>query len=150
MKRIKNVFYLLFISTLLLSCGTKAEKLQFSEFEIKNGDGVTGVTVNKNGDIKISGEDVGSINTNGTLNDKDGNLLAKITDDNFLQGKDGKNLVKIDENGKMDNGSGMFIEWSESGELLKGNEKTGMIIKPVDKKSFQAASIILYLHLSFK
>lgn len=146
----KNLFYLLLASTLLFSCGTKKEKLQFSAFEIKNENGVTGITVNKNGEIKMGGNDIGTINPNGSLNDKDGNLLAKMTDDNFLQDKDGNNLIKIDKNGKMDNGSGMFIEWSENGELLKGNEKTGMSITPVDKESFQAASIILFLYSSFK
>ncbi len=146
----KTLFYLLLASTLLFSCGTQKEKLQFSEFKIKNENGETGITVNKNGAIKISGEDIGTINSDGTLNDKEGNLLAKMTDDYFLQDKDGNNLIKIDENGKMDNGSGMFIEWSESGELLKGNEKTGMSVTPVDKNSFQAASIILFLYLNFE
>lgn len=146
--KMKKIFYLLLISTLLFSCGSKTDKLQFSEFEIKDEKGISRITVNENGKIRVSGEDIGTINTDGILNDKNGNLLAKITDENILQEKDGKNLIKIDENGKIDNGSGMLIEWSENGELLKGNEKAGMRISPVDKKSFQAASIILYLYLS--
>lgn len=146
----KKLFYLLFVSVIMVSCGTKADKLEFSEFEIKDENGKIGITVSENGIIKISGEDIGKINTNGSLSDKDGKLIAKITDNNILQDKDGKSLIKIDKNGTMDNGSGTLIKWSESGELLKGNEKTGMQISPVDKKSFQSASIILFLYFNFK
>lgn len=146
----KKLFYLLFVSVIMVSCGTKTDKLEFSEFEIKDGNGKTGISVSENGTIKISGENIGKINKDGTLNDKEGKLLAKITEENILQGKDGENLIKIDKNGTMDNGSGTFIKWSDSGELLKGDEKTGMNISPVDKESFQSASIILFLYLNFK
>jgi hypothetical protein len=125
----------------------KTGKLEFSEFEIKDENGKTRITVSENGIIKINGEDIGKINRDGALNDKEGKLLAKITEDTILQDKDGKNLIKIDKSGTMDNGSGAFIKWSESGELLKANEKTGMNISPVDKESFQSASIILFLYL---
>ncbi len=145
----KNLFFLLFTSIILASCGASTDKLEFSEFEIKDENGTTGITVDESGVIKMNAEKIGNINSDGSLNDKDGKLIAKITEDNFLQDKGGKNLIKIDENGTMDNGSGTFIKWSENGELLRGSEKTGMTISPVDKKSFQSASIILFLYLNF-
>tara|TARA_R110002050_G_scaffold238657_2_gene374751 strand:- start:1129 stop:1260 length:132 start_codon:yes stop_codon:yes gene_type:complete len=40
-------------------------------------------------------------------------LLAKLTDGNVLQDKNGNSLVKIDAFGKVENGSGMLIEWSK-------------------------------------
>ena len=145
----KKVFYLFLVLSVLSSCAIKTNQLRFSKFEITD-KGVSRIMVDENGIIKRSGsgDRIGKINKNGTFNDKDGNLVLKITDDNFLQNKDGKKLIKIDANGKMDNGSGMYIEWSESGELLKGNKKTGMRITPVDKKSFRAASTILFIYLS--
>ena len=146
----KKQLYLIFISTLLFSCGTKSDRLQFSEFEIKDGNGVSGIAVNKLGNVTINEKVIGEINEDGTLNDKDGKLLAKLTDGNILQDKNGNSLIKIDAHGKMDNGSGMFIEWSKSGELMRGNENTGMRIIPVEEKSFQAASIVLYLYLNFE
>lgn len=48
----------------------------------------------------------------------------------------------------MDNGSGTFMEWSENGELMKGNEKTGMKLSPVKTDTFRNASIILFLYLN--
>lgn len=144
----KKIYYLLLVLTVLSSCAVKTSTLRFSNFEIKDENGMTKIKVDKSGVVKISGNEIGTINKNGTLNDKNGNLVARITDDNFLQDKDGKNLIKIDANGKMDNGSGSFIEWSETGELLMGNKKKGMHITPVDKKSFRAASTILFLYLS--
>lgn len=146
----KNLFYLLFLVAVVISCETKTDRLGFSKFEIKDETGKTGITVSETGIIEIGGEKIGKINRDGTVNDKDGKLLAKITEENILQDKDGKNLIKIDENGTIDNGSGAYIKWAENGELLKGTEKTGMIITPVDKKSFQAASIILFLYLNLQ
>lgn len=146
----KKLFYFLFVSVIMISCGTKTDRLQFSQFEIKDENGTTGITVSETGKIKISGEEIGEINKDGTLNDKEGQLLAKITEDNILQDKDGQSLIKIDQNGTMDNGSGTYIKWTDSGELLKGTEKTGMTISPVDKKTFQSASIILFLYLNFQ
>jgi len=140
----------LFVSVIMVSCGTKTDKLEFSKFEIKDENGIAGFSVNESGIIKISGEDIGKINKDGKLNDKDGKLLAKITEESILQDKDGQNLIKINENGTMDNGSGTYIKWTEKGELLKGTEKIGMVISPVDKESFQSASIILFLHFNFK
>lgn len=145
----KKLLYFLFVSAILLSCGANTEKLQFSAFEIKDENGITRIVVSKNGEIKVNGENIGLINTDGILQDKDGNLLAKLREDNFFQDQAGENLIKINKNGQMDNGSGMFVEWSATGELLKGNEQTGIHIEPNDSKSYQAASAILYLYLSF-
>jgi len=150
MKKMKKLFFFLFVSVIIASCGTKTDRLEFSKFEIKDENGKTGIAVSETGTIKINGEDIGKINRDGTLNDKEGKLLAKITEDNILQDKGGQNLTKIDKRGTMDNGSGTYIKWTDNGELLKGTEKTGMIISPVDKKSFQSASIILFLYLNFK
>lgn len=149
-RKMKNIFYILFVSTILFSCETKKEKLQFSAFEIKNENTVNGITINDNGEININGQNIGIVYHNGILNNKNGNILAKITDDNFLQDKNGKNLIKIDEYGKMDNGSGLILEWTENGEFLKGTKKTGMSILPVDPKSFRTASAVLYLYLKFE
>tara|TARA_R110000823_G_C15910901_1_gene497735 strand:- start:373 stop:513 length:141 start_codon:yes stop_codon:yes gene_type:complete len=45
----------------MVSCGMKTDKLEFSEFQIKDENGKAGITVSENGIIKISGEDFGFI-----------------------------------------------------------------------------------------
>lgn len=131
-----------------MACNTKTDKLQFSEFEIKDENGKTAITVSNNGTITISGKTIGTINKDGTLNDIKGNLLAKLNDANILEDKDGKNLTKIDENGVIDNGSGTYIKWNKEGDFIKGSTKTGLTMTPAAEKSFQSASIILFLYLN--
>lgn len=145
----KHFTHILFISFILMACATKQDKLHLSDFEIKDENGITRLVVSKNGDIKMNDELMGVIKSDGNINDQNGELVATITADNTLQNKDVQKLVLIDENGQIDNGSGLFIEWTEDGEFLKGAEKTGITIAPVNKKSFQTASAILCLYLSF-
>lgn len=127
----------------LISCGAK------TDFEIKNADGETGIIVQTNGSIIINNEVNGNISKDGTVTDKNGTVIATIGEDNILQDSEGKTLIKIDENGKMDNGSGTFIEWSENGELMRGNESTGMKISPVKNDAYRNASIVFFLYSSF-
>ncbi len=146
----KRSICILIVTLLTLSCGSKIDKLPFSEFEIKDENGITGIAIDETGIIRVNEEVIGKISREGKLYDKDEKLLAKITDENIVQDKNGNNLIKIDSKGRMDNGSGIFIQWSENGELMKGDEKTGMNISPVNQKSFQTASIIIFLYLNFK
>lgn len=96
----------------------------------------------------INGNLVGKVNKNGTLSDKNDQVLIKITDENIVQNTEGKALIKIDKNGTMHNGSGILITWSEKGELIKGTENTGITISPSDKHSLQTASVVLFTYLS--
>ncbi len=96
----KRVVYVLLVAV-LCSFTAKDIRLQFSEFEIKDENGVTRIAVNKTGEIKVGEQLVGKISKDGMLHDNNGELLAKITDDDILENKEGKSLVKIDKDGKL-------------------------------------------------
>ncbi|NHN27852.1 hypothetical protein FIA58_019415 [Flavobacterium jejuense] len=142
-----TIFLLLFV--LLISCATKKEKLTFSKFIISNIKGQTEIKVEDNGTIFISDNLIGMIDKEGTIITKHGTVLAEVMEDNFIIDGEGKTLIRIDENGAVENNSGEF-EWSANGELLKNDEPIGFKIFPVDKDSFQTASLLLFLHLSIK
>jgi hypothetical protein len=145
----KNLSILLVVATVLFSCGSEPAVLKFSSFHIEDDQGEVGIIVSDIGDITIESSFVGAIHEDGTITNADEEIAAKLVG-NMLQDKDGNTLILIDENGKMDNGSGVFIEWNEKGELMKGGEPAGMKIEPNKKECYQAASIVLFLHLSFE
>lgn len=134
---------------MLFSCGNKTEKLNFSKFEIKDQNGVTGIKVDDKGGIYVDGQQSGKVQINAEIKDKSGKVIAKLNDDDILLDSENKPLIKINRNGDMDNGSGVLMKWDENGELMKGDEKTGMSIIPNDKKSYRTASIIVFLYLNF-
>ena len=92
----KKHIYLIFISALLFSCGGKSNKLQFSEFEIKDRDGGTGIAVNNSGSVTINDKVIGEISKDGIFNDRNGKLIAKLTSDGVLEDKSGDSLVKVE------------------------------------------------------
>lgn len=145
----KKIVYLLIFATMLFSCGNKTEKLNFSKFEIKDQNGVTGIKVDDKGGIYVDGQQSGKVQINAEIKDKSGKVIAKLNDDDILLDSENKPLIKINRNGDMDNGSGVLMKWDENGELMKGDEKTGMSIIPNDKKSYRTASIIVFLYLNF-
>lgn len=128
--------------SLLISC--KAT----TDFEIKDQNGTTVMTVKTDGSVISNNKTLGKISKEGTFTDNDGKVTAKMTKNDILIDAKEEPLIKIDSNGKMDNGSGIFIEWSKKGMLMKANQSTGFTITPVDKKSFKKASILLFLYLN--
>ncbi|MCT4580975.1 MAG: hypothetical protein N4A35_06115 [Flavobacteriales bacterium] len=146
----KRFFYLFVIATLSISWSLQANLLTFSSFKLKYEGKKTQIKVNNKGVIKMGGELIGIVHKDGKLTSKDGQLIASISPDGILADATGKALVKIDKTGKIDNGSGMYIQWSNDGVFMKGEENTGITIAPVDENSFQTASLILFLYLSFK
>lgn len=124
--------------------------LQFSKFKIKGENGKTQIKVSNSGAIKMGKQLIGRINKNGSLTSKEGVVIAQISDDGILKDATGKPLIKIDNTGKIDNGSGKFIKWTDEGQFMKGDENTKITIVPANKDSYQTASIILFLYLSFK
>ena len=145
--KMKTTFFSIMMIALLFACTAKTDKLPFAAFEIKDDKGIVRIAVDESGTILTEGVVIGQINHNGTVNDKDGNLLVKITDSNTLQGADGKDMGTIDATGKIDTGDGIVLEWSESGAFMKNGEKIEIQIAPVDQSSFQAASVVLLLYL---
>ncbi len=146
----KKIIYLFTLATLLISWSFQADILKFSSFKIKDKNGKTQLKVSKKGAVKMGGELIGVVHKDGTLTSKDGQLIASISPEGILKDATGKGLVKIDKAGKIDNGSGMYIQWSKDGTFIKGEEDTGIKITPIDEASFQTASLILFLYLSFK
>lgn len=146
----KKTIFLVFLVCLIASCGNKSGKLNFTSFEIKDENGVTGISVKENGEISTIGQQTGKVERNGEIKDMAGKMIAKINDSNILVDAADKPLIKINENGEMDNGSGILIKWNEKGELIRGNEKAGFLIKPYNKNNLQTASIVLYMYLGFK
>ncbi len=136
-------FFLIISVLFLASCGAE------TDFEIKDENGKTGILVQTDGNIIVDNVVTGKITKDGTVTDKDGKIIAKIGKNDIITNSEGDALIKINENGKIDNGSGVFIQWSDNGELMKGNEKVGMKMSPVKKDSYRNASIILFLYLSF-
>lgn len=145
----KKFIYLLFVTVLLIACSNKSKRLNISQFEIKDLNGETGITLNKNGEILINSEIYGKVKENGEVLDNKNNILARLNANDILTDSKDQPLIRISKNGDMDNGSGILIKWSENGELLKGDEKTGMKIFPNDSNLYRTASVILYLYLSF-
>lgn len=144
----KNITRFMLLFLLLISCATKKEKLTFSKFIISNARGLTEIKVEDNGSIFISDNLIGIIDKEGAIITKNGTVLAEVIEDNQIIDGEGNAVIKIDKEGTVDKGSGEIIQWSESGELMKGDETTGLRIFPADKNSFQTASILLFLHLS--
>jgi|WetSurMetagenome_2_1015567.scaffolds.fasta_scaffold661569_1 hypothetical protein len=132
-----------------MSCSNKSKRIDISQFEIKDSNGVTGIMLSKNGEILINSKIYGKVKENGEVFDNKNNIIAKLNANGILTDSKDQPLIKISENGVMDNGSGVLIKWAENGELLKGDIKTGMKISPNDSNLYRTASIILYLFLSF-
>ena len=145
----KKIVYLFLIPILFTSMSYEGDVLQFSKFKIKDESGKNQIKVSKKGKILIGGKLMAIISKNGNITSKDGKVVASFSDEGTLEDANKKPLVSIDKNGKIDNGSGKYIYWSEEGFLMKGEENTGISISPVNKNSFQTASIIMYLYLSF-
>jgi len=136
-------------ATLVVSCGIKTERFNYSKFEIKDQNGVVGIIVDDNGNIIINNKLFGKVVKTGKILDKKGKTIAELNNENILVDSLNHPLIKISKNGELDNGSGITIKWSKSGELMKGDVKTGMSISPNDPKSYCTASAILFLSLSF-
>ena len=145
----KKTTYMIPVLFLVLSCATKKEKLTFSKFIISDAKGQTELKVDDSGAIFISDNLIGMIDKEGTIITKHGTVLAEVLENDCIVDGEGNTVIKIDKEGTVDKGTGEIIQWSENGELMKGNERIGLRIYPADKASYQTASILLYLHLSF-
>lgn len=145
----KKTTYVIPLFFLVISCATKKEKLTFSKFIISDAKGQTEIKVDDSGAIFISDNLIGIVDKEGTVITKNGTVLAEVLEDDVIVDGEGNTVVIIDKEGTVDKGFGEIIQWSDDGELMNGNETTGLKIFPADKDSYQTASILLYLHLSF-
>lgn len=119
-----------------------------STFEVTDEKGVAGIKVSADGQISLASEVAGSIDTAGTVKDKQGKVLAHLNPQGMLVDAQEKVLIKVDEEGTLDNSSGMRISWSPEGKLMRGTEDAGMRLVPAASTSRRAASIILFLYFS--
>lgn len=133
----------------LYSCASKKEKLTFSKFIISDVTGHTEIKVEENGTIYIGENLIGVIDKEGMISTKNGTVLAEVLEDDIIVDGEGNTVIKIDKEGTVDKGTGEIIQWTENGELMNGDQLTGLKIFPADKESYQTASILLFLHLSF-
>lgn len=145
----KKTTYMIPVLFLVLSCATKKEKLTFSKFIISDAKGQTEMKVDDSGAIFISDNLIGMIDKEGTIITKNGTVLAEVLEDDIIVDGEGNTVIKIDKQGTVDKGTGEIIQWTENGELMNGDQLTGLKIFPADKESYQTASILLFLHLSF-
>jgi len=137
----KKFTCLLLITTVLISCGTKNKGLKFSAFEVTDETGVAGIKVEEDGKFFVAGMFTGTVDKNGFIRDTANQVIVEIRNDSVFMAV-GKYLYRINENGTIDDGSGILLKWNKEGELLYGDIKNGIRITPADQNSFQAASIL--------
>lgn len=119
-----------------------------SAFEVTDEKGVAGIKVAADGQISLQSEVAGSIDNAGTVKDKEGKVLAHLNQQGMLVDANEKTLIKVDEEGTLDNNSGMRISWSPEGKLMRGTEDAGMRLSPGNSNARRAASIVLFLYFS--
>jgi hypothetical protein len=142
----KKIIFALCVIGFLTSCNT--DKIAIGEFEIKDGSGIIGLKMKGDGTLTVRDEVVGKVDKTGRIMDVNGKEVAKIEGESIVDAK-GKEITKVGEDGSFKNsGTGERLHWNENGELLKGEEKTGMVISPNDKSLYKAASIVLLMYFT--
>ncbi|MCH2022477.1 MAG: hypothetical protein MK207_08375 [Saprospiraceae bacterium] len=131
----------------LVSC-SDSKKSKFSAFDVKNNEGTTIMSMGDDGTITFpTEEDVKvTLNENYELLDDEGKVRIKLNGEGMLVTEDGENIGNVSESGEIDFGTGVTMKWSENGELMKGNEATGIMIEPNNSNSYRAASILMNLY----
>ena len=142
----KKYIYFLIVLMSFISCANNSSKLEISQFEIKDKNGVTGIFVTENGQIKIMDEVIGKIYSTGEIFDKSNKIIAKIDANDNLRDTKGNILCNIDKNGNIDNGSGKLIGWTENGEWPEGNQEISFKIHPNNQSLYRTASCVIFLY----
>jgi len=140
----KNIFYTMVAALALVSCNDDA--LSFLAFTITDKAGMVNIAVAEDGIITNWGKKAGTLGHDGTVTDATGRQTATLGENGLLTGLDGNTLVTIDDNGSIHIENSAEIGWNNAGELVKGGEKLGTQLKPSDKVSHRAASVVFYLY----
>jgi hypothetical protein len=140
-----NCLLLLFI--MLLACEAEPDKLSFAKFKITDANGQSIIKIDEKGNITKNGDKVGCVKKNGIISDKKGRTILELSEDDILfLDNEGKAVIRVYKNGEFTNSAGELMQWTDSGELMKGKENTGITIYPMEKRFLQIASILLYLY----
>ena len=115
--------------------------------EIADQKGVVGLRVS-NDTIYFKNQLIGLISKENIVKNGKGEILA-VWEKDILSDSKNNPIASIDSSGRISNGSGMEFFWSNTGTLMRGSEKTGFTIKPVNSTLFKYASIIYMLQMSF-
>lgn len=143
----RKIKCLLVIFVIMLACEAEPEKLDFSKFKITDANGQSIIKIDEKGTITKNGGIVGCVGKNGIISDKKGRTILKLgKDETLFLDNEGKAVIRVYKNGEFTNSSGELIQWSDAGELIKGEENTGITIYPIEKRFLQIASILLYLY----
>ncbi|VXA95154.1 conserved hypothetical protein [Flavobacterium sp. 9AF] len=129
-----------------LSCETESDKFIYSKFKITDANGQSIIRVDDKGNVYKQGNRVGNIEKKGVILDKKGRIVLKLSDNktSFLDSED-KKVIEISSTGEFINTTNDKIHWSDSGELMKGDENTGIAISATEKELLQIASVLLYI-----
>ncbi len=129
---------------LFISCKSDHRKINFSEFKLIFENEIVHKVTNEgnlfdkeNLIAKIHGEQ-------GIIRDSKGKILIQFKNDDILD-VEGDFLFTINEKGEGRRGS-MICKWSKEGEFMMNEKKTGIRIEPINRESYQLASILLFLH----
>lgn len=143
----RKIKCLLVVFITVLACEAEPEKLDFSKFKITDANGQSIIKIDEKGTITKNGDKVGCVEKNGIISDKKGRTILKLGEDETLfLDNEGKAVIRVYKNGEFTSSSGELIQWSDAGELTKGEENTGITIYPIEKRFLQIASILLYLY----
>lgn len=140
----KNIFYALMAATALISCND--DRLNFSAFTITDKTGTVNIAVAADGTITSWGKKGGTLSHDGTITDATGRQTVTLDATGTLSGTDGNTLLTVGDDGTIQLNGSPEMHWSDRGELIKGGEKLGYVIKPADDGSYKAASIVFYLY----
>ena len=125
----------------------ESDKLSFTKFKITDANGQSILKVDEKGTLTKNGVHVGFIKKSGIVEDKKERTVLQLAAGGslFVDGE-GKEVIEIDKNGTFLSSSGEVIHWNDAGELMRGEENTGISIYPVQKELLQFASVLLYIH----
>ncbi len=140
---LKSVLF--FIIGVLFSCNQSNKKFEFSEIQIQYDNEVI-IEIDADGGILDHGKLVGEIDIENTaIKDLNGQTILSFVDDEVYD-KKGVFLFKADKQGTI-NANNRSFKWTKDGVLVvNGTTHTSTTIKPVDNKSYQIVSAMLFLY----
>ncbi len=149
---------LIFSFTSCSESGTKTEAAKETKnqsasgpFEISDKSGKVGIKVTDDKSIFMEDKKIGSLDyKENAILDTAGKVVVRLDKNNLLLDVNNKTLAHVDSAGRISNGSGTDIFWSDKGELMKGAENSGYVIKPADPGLYKFASILVFSAMMFQ
>lgn len=143
-----NALFAILVSVIFSSAFVSAQSLKIDNFTIKTNGGTDLISVKTDGKVSVNGEQIGVLQKDGKLKNKQGETIAEIDKSGKITAKQ-KPLGIVNKFGEYDNGSWQTIGWTQGGSFTLA-DKNSLTISPNDKKYHQTASFlnVVYFFIS--